>query len=101
MRVDDERERGNIDESTEVVNGGEYIGYAEMRCGAWSIQFNRAREQSKYFNKKPERIVVKGPFVDEEPREVTVGLWNRVTKAIDSWDYVETVDDEVFEGRKA
>lgn len=102
MKLDTERERGNIDSSTDIVNDGPYMGYAEATLGGWVVEFQRAREGGVLFA-KPERVTFKGPFMDDEKggehrdMEVTVGVWQKVTEAIDTWDYVEAAEEEVYE----
>lgn len=98
MRIYDERHRGNIDDSTDIVNDGEYIAYAEVDYGPWTIEYEREREGSQYSVPKPERVTVKGPFMGEEQEEMeaTIGVWNEVTEAIDTWDYIEAADKEVY-----
>lgn len=103
MKLDTERERGNINSSTDIVNDGEYMAYAEATLGGRVVEFQRERRGSQYSLPKPERVTIKGPFMDDEKggehreMEVTVGVWQKVTEAIDTWDYVEAAEDEVYE----
>lgn len=103
MRLDRERDRGNIGEDTDIVNDGEYMGYAEVTYGPWTIEYQRAREGGQYVLSAPERVTVKGPFMDDDMNggehrnmEVTIGLWSTITGAIDTWDYVEAAEDETY-----
>lgn len=103
MKLETERMRGNIDGSTDLVNGGQYMAYAEATLGGWTVEFQRAREAGEYNPAKPERATIKGPFMDDSmpngdhrEMEVTIGLWNKITEAIDTWDYVEAAENEVF-----
>lgn len=105
MRLDRERDRGNIDESTEIVNDGDYVGYAEAVYGPWDIRFEREREGSKLVRGHPEKLTVRGPFIGSDggdgsdgrvETEVTIGTWSTVTDADITWDYVELADEEVF-----
>jgi hypothetical protein len=102
MRLDTERERGNIGDDTEIVNDGEYMGYAEATLGGWTVEFERARSGDT-LHAEPERVTFKGPFMDDDMHggehrdmEATVGVWQKVTEAIDTWDYVEAAEEEVF-----
>lgn len=106
MRLDRERDRGNISDETELVNDGGYLAYAETSYGPWTIEYERASEGgSMAWMGHPERVTVKGPFIGERDgsnegeveREVTVGVWSTITDAIDHWDYVELADEEVFD----
>jgi hypothetical protein len=104
MRVDRECDRGNIGADTEIVNDGAYLAYAEVTFGPWVIEFSRGREQTEYMAEKPERVTVKGLFIGEADgteqgevmKETTVGTWSTITEAIDTWDYVERCDEEVY-----
>lgn len=85
MRLDREKDRGNIADSTEIVNDGELVGYAEVDYGPWSIEYER-----NITIHGEERVKIDGPFIDNtDRREVTVGLWSDITDAIGTWDYVE------------
>lgn len=96
MKIYDERHRGNIDDSTTIVNDGEYIAYAEATIGPWTVEFHREREGGGF--PEPERVTISGPFMgaEQEEMEVTTGVWQKVTEALDTWDYIESVDQEVY-----
>jgi hypothetical protein len=107
MRLDRERDRGNVDESTDIVNEGDYLAYAEADYGPWTIEFERESSGFNYVRDDPERVTVKGPFIGaadgdlldgdadgEVVVETTVGVWSTITEAIDTWDYVELADEE-------
>lgn len=98
MNLENERERGNISEDTEIVGDEDeepYLAYAEVRHGPWRIEFERGRKSSSYLPSHPERVKAVGPFIpDEAWFEVTTGVWSDVTEAIGSWDYVELCDEK-------
>lgn len=104
MKIDNERARGNISDETEIVNDGEFVAYAEADYGPWSVQYERASRGGKYTTGRQERITIRGPFIGDEndsegkvTKELTMGVLSTVTEMIDSWDYLEAAEDEVFE----
>lgn len=106
MRLDAEREAGRIGDDTEVVNtdeGNEYIAYAEARFGPFDIQFTRER-RSEMLGRRDAQLVYRGPYVGAEgtySEKTTVPVnettMERLDDHLDTWDYVELCDSEVFE----
>jgi hypothetical protein len=102
MRLDRERDRGNVSEDTEIVNDGPFVGYAEARYGPWDVQFTRGREAGGVFLKQPATFTIRGPFIlgqseGEVEREASADMKSRVADMIDSWDYVEAADEESYD----
>lgn len=98
MKFEDEKARGNISDSTTLEGDGEYVGYASVNYGPWIIEFTRAVEREYYHESTDETVTAKGPFIkDERPLVVTTSLWDKITESIDSWDYVERTDNEIYE----
>jgi len=103
MKIKELRERGTISDQTEIVNDGDYVAYAQVRYGPYAVMFYRGRERTHYLPRREERYKVSGPLVGGSDSDGAVmfpaseTVVDTVTHAIDSWDYVELAEREVFD----
>ena len=83
-----------VGEDTEVVGDGEYIQYAEADFGPFTVEFERAHQNT--FSPNEAQFVLKGPIVDQMVVQYTETMKNYIIKEIGSWDYIERCENEVF-----
>jgi len=88
-----------VDDDTVVLNDGEYVGYAKASFGPFTVEFERGRK-SRTFGYTEAQFVVEGPIIDQKVYGASDVSDSDVINTIESWDYIERVEDEVYRAEK-
>lgn len=98
MNINDEGDEGRIDSDTTLVNSGDYVSYAEVGYGPWTVEYERGREGFDIFFDQPATLRIEGPYIGGgDGVELHEGIDARVSELVETWDYVELAEEEVHQ----